>query len=218
MYKVRLLFSKTGSAKFISHLDLMSTLARALRRAGVRLSYSEGFNPHPYLSVALPLSVGCGSLCELVDFGVEHELVPDGLPDLINPALPDGIITLDAYLPQKKFVDIKWVGLNGSFHYDNGTPVGTVRKLEERFASDIIHVTKKSKKGISTINIAQFIRNVAFTGSDVVNFSVKVSAQEPSINPKDLIAALDGEYSSLAPDRSSFTRTEIYDRDMSVFK
>jgi len=218
MYRIRLLFSKTGSAKFISHLDLMSTLARALRRAGVRLSYSEGFNPHPYLSVALPLSVGCGSLCELVDIGVEDELNPDGLPEIINPALPDGLNILDAYLPQRKFIDIKWIGLSVSFHYDNGTPVGAAKKLEERFAADIINVTKKSKKGICTINIAQFIRDVAFTGSDVVNFSVKVSAQEPSINPKDLIAAFDGDYSRLAPDHSSFTRTEVYDRDMSVFR
>ena len=57
MDKYRLLFSKTGRAVYISHLDLMRTLTRAFLRAECRLKYSEGFNPHPQISIALPLSV-----------------------------------------------------------------------------------------------------------------------------------------------------------------
>ena len=64
----RLLFEKTGDAVYISHLDLMRTMTRAFLRAGCRLKYSEGFNPHPNISIALPLSVGCEILCELMDF------------------------------------------------------------------------------------------------------------------------------------------------------
>ena len=56
MDKYRLLFSKTGRAVYISHLDLMRTLTRAFLRAECRLKYSEGFNPHPQISIALPLS------------------------------------------------------------------------------------------------------------------------------------------------------------------
>ena len=70
MSKIRLLYSKTGKAKYISHLDLMATMRRALLRAGIELKYSEGFNPHPYMSVALPLPVGCSSICELIDIGI----------------------------------------------------------------------------------------------------------------------------------------------------
>ena len=202
----------------MSHLDLTSTLARALRRTGVKLYYSEGFNPHPYLSVALPLSVGCGSTCELVDIGTEHEMCPDGLPELINPALPDGIEILDAYLPLRKFGEIKWIGLTALFYYDTGAPHGAAGELKDRFSSDCINVTKKSKQGFSTINLALYIQDVAFTGSDVINFAAKVSAQDPSVNPRDIISALEYGNNRLAPYYASFTRTDVYDSDMAVFK
>ena len=57
----RLLFSKTGRAKYISHLDLMRTFQRAFARAGIAIKHTEGFNPHPFVSIALPLSVGYSS-------------------------------------------------------------------------------------------------------------------------------------------------------------
>ena len=68
MDKYRMLFAKTGRAVYISHLDLMRTITRAFLRAECRLKYSEGFNPHPNISIALPLSVGCESVCEIMDF------------------------------------------------------------------------------------------------------------------------------------------------------
>ena len=61
MDKLRLRFEKTGKAIWISHLDLMRVMQRAFLRAGCRMKYSEGFNPHPILSVCLPLSVGAAS-------------------------------------------------------------------------------------------------------------------------------------------------------------
>ena len=66
MDKLRLRFEKTGRAIYISHLDLMATMQRAFSRAGLELKYSEGFNPHPLISVLLPLSVGTASVCELM--------------------------------------------------------------------------------------------------------------------------------------------------------
>ena len=57
----RLLFSKTGRAKYISHLDLMRTFQRAFFRSGIQIRHTEGFNPHPFVSIALPLSVGYSS-------------------------------------------------------------------------------------------------------------------------------------------------------------
>ena len=68
MDKMRLRFEKTGRAIYISHLDMMRTMQRVFARAGLELKYSEGFNPHPQISIALPLSVGTGSLCEIMDF------------------------------------------------------------------------------------------------------------------------------------------------------
>ena len=70
MNKWRIVFSKTGMGKYISHLDLMHTMQRVFLRSGHRLKYSEGFNPHPIVSIALPLSVGHASVCELMDFSL----------------------------------------------------------------------------------------------------------------------------------------------------
>ena len=66
----RLLFSKTGRAKYISHLDLMRTFQRAFARAKIAIKHTEGFHPHPFVSIALPLSVGYSSQCEILEFGL----------------------------------------------------------------------------------------------------------------------------------------------------
>ena len=59
----RIQFIKTGRARYISHLDLMRTFQRAFLRAGLHVKHTEGFNPHAYVSIALPLSVGFSSHC-----------------------------------------------------------------------------------------------------------------------------------------------------------
>ena len=59
----RLLFSKAGTARYISHLDLMRTFQRAFARAGISIKHTEGFHPHPFVSIPLPLSVGFSSQC-----------------------------------------------------------------------------------------------------------------------------------------------------------
>ena len=64
----RLLFEKVGRSVWISHLDLMRLFQRAFKRAGLKLKHTQGFNPRPSVSIALPLSVGVESECELLDF------------------------------------------------------------------------------------------------------------------------------------------------------
>ena len=71
----RLLFEKTGSAVWMSHLDLMRLFQRAFKRAELPLTHTQGFNPRPSVSIALPLSVGVESVCELLDFDLEGEKV-----------------------------------------------------------------------------------------------------------------------------------------------
>ena len=67
----RMLFEKTGDSVWISHLDLMRVFQRAFRRAGLLLKHSQGFTPRAIVSIALPLSVGMESQCELLDFELE---------------------------------------------------------------------------------------------------------------------------------------------------
>ena len=102
MNKLRMRFSKTGRAIYISHLDLMATMQRAFSRAGSRLQYSEGFNPRPQISIALPLSVGTASLCELMDFRLLEEVDITSLIERLNATMPEGIEVQEIYEPSRK--------------------------------------------------------------------------------------------------------------------
>lgn len=115
---MRLRFEKTGRAIYISHLDMMRTMQRVFARAGLELKYSEGFNPHPQISIALPLSVGTGSLCEIMDFRLTSDTELETLPERMNAVMPEGIRIIEAYEPQRKVSELKWLDVKGIFEYD----------------------------------------------------------------------------------------------------
>ncbi len=96
----RLLFSKTGRAKYISHLDLMRTFQRAFARAGISIKHTEGFNPHPFVSIALPLSVGYSSQCEILEFEPDRgRRGPRRCPAGSPPPCPKGSWSTSAIRP-----------------------------------------------------------------------------------------------------------------------
>ena len=91
----RLLFEKKGSAVWISHLDLMRLFQRAFKRADLPLKHTQGFNPRPSVSIALPLSVGVDSCCELLDFDLDGETVPcNEIRERLNKTLVSGVRVL----------------------------------------------------------------------------------------------------------------------------
>ena len=196
----------------------MATMQRALTRVNVELKYSEGFNPHPYLSAALPLSVGQGSLCELLDIETVSTPSLTRLPEIINAALPEGLEVLEAYTPERKFILITWLEIHGMLYYDKGLPGDAVKRLTERFQTESIVITKKTKRGTSDVDIAPFIRDIQFYDMDGVNIKAKVSAQNPAVSAQNLMSALEGEYSDLAPDFTMFTRIEVFDNEMRRFR
>jgi len=218
MTKLRLRYSKNGKARYISHLDLIATMIRALLRAGVELKYTEGFNPHPYMSVALPLSVGCGSICELMDISVVATTIPDGFAKSVNDVLPEGIEVLDVYSPERKFNEIAWIGINGVLQYDTGSQSNVAERLASRFDEESIIIQKRTKRGVSDIDIAPFIRDISFHCGSDISMSACICAQNPTINPENLISALEGGSSALLPDFASFTRRELYSADMTEFR
>ena len=91
----RILFEKKGNAVWISHLDLMRLFQRAFKRAGLPLTHTQGFNQRPSVSIALPLSVGVESVCELLDFELDGEDVAcDEIRRRLNENLVEGIRVL----------------------------------------------------------------------------------------------------------------------------
>ena len=89
--KHRLHFSKTGSARYISHLDLMRTFQRAFLRAGLTIRHTEGYHPHAFVSLPLPLSVGFSSVCETLEFELLGGGALEEVPERMNAVLPAGI-------------------------------------------------------------------------------------------------------------------------------
>jgi len=219
MDDLRLRFTKTGRAVYISHLDLMRTMQRSFLRAGFRLKYSEGFNPHPQLVFALPLSVGMASECELLDFKLDEFTCVSEIPYLLNRALPEGIRAEEAYHRERKFKEIRWLDVDGVFEYDGQDAREKLPALMDFFARDSLVIQKKSKSGISDFDISPAIHSVSFDSEGEKAFlKAIVSAQEPTMNPELLPAALAQLAPALAPDFASFTRRQVYDADMQIFR
>ena len=109
MDKLRLRFEKTGRAVYISHLYLIHTIQRVFSRAGFELKYSEGFNPHPQISIALPLSVGMASRCELMDFKLKEDADLDLLPEKLTAVMPEGLRVTECYEAERKTAALKYL-------------------------------------------------------------------------------------------------------------
>jgi radical SAM-linked protein len=219
MDKLRLRFKKTGRAAYISHLDLMRTMQRAFKRAGLSLKYSEGFNPHPQISIALPLSVGTESVCEIMDFRLESDADLGSLPARLTAAMPEGIEVTDVYEPERKTKDIKWLEVRGRFFYDGRPAEKMAEALRDFFSRDSIAVSKKTKKGSAQTDIAGQIRKMDITPRDgYAEINAVVSAQEPTLNPELLSHALSQLSPQHAPDFADFKRIEVYDGDMEIFR
>jgi radical SAM-linked protein len=217
--RLRLRFSKTGRAVYISHLDLLRTMQRAFLRAELPIRYSEGFNPHAQLFFALPLSVGTASLCELMDFRLRAFMSLPEIPFRLNRVLPEGVKILEAYEWENKFGQIKWLDVDGVFEYDASPTAETLQGLMDFFARERIIISKKTKRGTGEADIAPDIRNISFdTEGDRVRLKALVSAQEPTLKPELLSAALGQLAPELRPDFAAFTRTQLYDAALHVFR
>lgn len=219
MSKLRMRFSKTGRAIYISHLDLMAMMQRAFSRADSRLKYSEGFNPRPQISIALPLSVGCASLCEIMDFQLLEEVDITTLPARLNAVMPEGVEVLEVYEPTRKNAELKWLAVEGVFEYDDRQVDIMQEQLTAFFARGSIVVEKKTKRGFGEVDIRPSIREIAFAAEGgEIRVSAVISAQNPTLNPELLCAALRALAPEIAPDFAKFTRVETYNEKMNVFR
>ena len=144
----RLLFQKTGNAVWMSHLDLMRLFQRAFKRAGLPLTHTQGFNPRPSVSIALPMSVGVESVCELLDFELEgdgYDLVE--ICRKLNDTLCDGVKVLTVYEGGRKLKELSLMDCCVTLEYDDGIPQGAEDSLRELFSRESVTVEKKNKNG-----------------------------------------------------------------------
>ena len=219
--KLRMRFSKTGRAIWLSHLDLMRTMQRAFLRAEYPLKYSEGFNPHAQISILLPLSVGVSSVCELMDFQLNDDVTLAEMPEKLTSVMPEGIVVHEVYLSENKAKYLKWLEISGRLEYDDRDLVSIADHLAVFYQRPEIIITRKTKRGEGEMDIVPAIRelNIALNEErNCITLKAVISAQEPTLNPDYLIAALRQQAPELAPDFAAFTRQQVYFENGEVFR
>lgn len=219
MIKYRLRFTKTGDTRFISHLDLVRFFTRLFTRAGIPLSYSQGFNPHPKMSIALPLSVGMESECEYMDVTVEIDFPEQELIDRLNAKSTMGIeITAAKKLDEnsKKLSDI------ASADYYLGIVCEKITKgmIGDFLDLDTIEVVKKTKRSEALTNIRKDILSINLESTHVLTTSsmdcvtarVRLSAGSGSnLKPDLLILAMEKYINNFKYEYFTANRIGIYD-------
>lgn len=216
--KIRVMFSRTGALKFISHLDLNRTVKSAFIRSKLPIWYTMGFNPHPKTVFSLPLSVGVSDMCGFMDFKITEDLPGAEICSALNDAFPAGLRALEAYEPQSRLCDLKWS------RYDirleaNGADEKTEEKIKAVFAAPMI-IEKNSKAGPKTVDIAPMCDLVSCTCvGDFIKLDLLLSSTENEfVNPRFPIECISRAASEIPSDADSdICRTAVYLEDKKTY-
>lgn len=217
----RLLFEKTGNAVWISHLDLMRVFQRSFKRAALPLTHTKGFNPRPSVSIALPLSVGISSSCELLDFDLDGEPVPcEEIKRRLNEKLVEGVRVLDVYDNGQKIKYLAFLDCTLTLEYDGGFPAGAPDAITGLLAREEVTVIKKNKNGTSEQNIIPMICRCSVSAQDgnTIKIDARICCQNPSLNPMQIAAAIETYLPEYAPDFVECSRVELYDDKENIFR
>ncbi|MEI6578929.1 MAG: TIGR03936 family radical SAM-associated protein, partial [Eubacteriales bacterium] len=147
-HQLRIWFKKTGNAKYISHLDLNRCMLRAVRRAQIPLWYTEGFNPHPYITFALPMSLGHESEAEPMDIRIEGEMGNDEIKARLTSVMPEGIEITEVCEAQGEAKEICYAEYEIQLGFDNLSEAESFAvKAKELLSSGELKAEKLGKQG-----------------------------------------------------------------------
>lgn len=187
MREVRLRFCKQGRLKYISHLDINRALSRAFRRADIPLWFTEGYNPHAYMSFSLPLSLGVESLCEYVDIRLIDEISNDEIKKRMNDVLPANLKILDVYDDFRDSSEIMYSDYVFKISFLDCEKAA--EKIKSVFEQSEILAQKKAKQGrkkvLKDVDIKQYIDKYNISVRDnLVVINVRLMAgNEKNLNP-----------------------------------
>ena len=219
----RILFRKTGTAKYISHLDLMHTMERAFLRAGIAIRHTQGYHPHPYVSIPLPLPLGFSSDCELLEFELVSGSTVEALPAQMNKALPAGIEVLDCYdggLPFKKLAFVRY-DITMEFETEQGAEAAAdFKALMSRDSFVVLKRSKKAKSGFTEVDViplTEAVEEVRAEGA-FLYLTLLLKAQNPGLNPDVLLQGFKSEYPELNVVYTACHRREILDENKAPYR
>ena len=220
---VRIKFRKVGNLQYISHLDLQRVMGRILVRSGVPVWFTQGFNPHPKIVFAVPLSIGAQSECEYVDIKIDRRISHREIAERLNAQVTDEMKILSVYKPDSKFTEIAYVKYIITLHCD-GIDAETAKKVEKLFSESPLNMIKKSKSGEKEVDIIQFIKdvNARVESDNSLTLEVVIRGGEGSMNPEMLVNAMKDKLGLLAayPEKDSYSilRTNLYFENMKEFE
>ncbi len=219
MYKVRLSFSKKEFAKYISHLDLMKLFQRVFKIADVDISYSSGFNPHPKMSIGNPLPLGVTGDCEFMDISVDSEPDYKKITESLNKVLPEGIKILKSYEPVKPLNIIKKSEYTIELYLKEEIS-NFMEYVEALKKKDDIVISKKTKSGISNVDIKPFIYRLDILSIENKKIVIKtvLSTGEPmNLKASSLIDACKKYIPGFDYEYCNINRDAMYDIDNNKF-
>ena len=196
-------------------------MSRALKRAQIPLWYTEGFNPHPYMSFSLPLSLGVESLCESVDLRIIGDVTNDEIKNRLNNVLPQDIKIVDVYDDFRDNSEIVYSDYVYKFEFKDNE--AAFEKIKNVLSSDEIIALKKGKQGRKRVmketNIKSFIDKYSISiRNDVIVLNIRLLAgPEKNLNPSLLfdtiirLIDMDFEWKSIA-------RISLLDKDYKEFR
>ena len=174
---LRAVFEKSGRAVFISHLDLLRTMQRAIKRSKIPVWYSQGFNPHIYLNFPLALSLGVSSHTEFMDFALTEPCDKEQLVEKLNKSMPEGLKILSVDEPVFENKEIGFAEYLIEFK-SNASPLEMFNELEKMMDMEVIEIDKRSKsKGTVKIDIKPHL-NVL--GTEIAEDTLKVDIRLPA--------------------------------------
>ena len=217
----RLLFEKVGNGVYISHLDLMRLFQRAFKRGGLNLKHTQGFTPRALVSIALPLSLGTESVCEILDYELDGQAFShEEIVERLNATMPEGVKVLSSYESNYKIKNLAKLKVRIVLEYDQGVPAGAVEEIAALFARESLLVEKKGKNGPVQQDIIPMMSDLQVekgNDSEIV-VSAVVCAQNPTLNPQQLITAIEINLPEYKADFATIRREETLFPDGTVFR
>lgn len=220
MKSIRLWYKKSGLAIYTSHLDMNRCFTRAVRRAEIPLWYTEGFNPHPYMTFLMPLPLGQTGMREPIDIRIENdEMTFSELKEKMNSVLPQGLEIVDVTKPESKPNEIAAAEYSAELIFASDAEAeGFASGANAVMEQGVLNAEKRSKRGTKAVNLCEFVRSFKLTqnGSRISILTVLACGNAVNLNADLLINALLGEFAAV-PERVEIVRNVLLKEDMSFF-
>ena len=217
MIPIRVIYSKTGRVRYISHLDTMRTITRALRRSGLPWWYTQGFNPHLYLTFPLPLALGVESLCEIVDLRLTEEVDPQTIKQRIGKHLPPGFEIKSVGAPNLPAKAICWAQYQLELGFAPQERESAASKITQLLGGQSISVSKKTKKGEQQMDIRPHLSLTELSKSEIgLVCDLRLAAGTSlNVSPRLVLEALSGV--GVSPQSVKTLRTRVLDELLNDF-